>query len=114
MTMKMYCKADTIPGSCGLGYVRNYFHANASYGATRADQIQVGGTGFFTAAFVNTLTCKDMFNVLVSKYKVVMQSPTRRNENSGNGFFFLILDRSNRKKLGYTPIEAKWPWKTNR
>lgn len=108
---------QNLAGSCGLGLVYAFRDMpEETYGYTHQAplamaQRHAGGTGFFTAAFVNTTTSKKAFEELVKNNKVVFQSPMRRNNNSNRGFFFLILDRTERKRLGYTPIEAKWPWK---
>lgn len=114
----MRASVQNLSGSCGLGVLYG-FNEDIPGQYTYQQPVEqakryAGGTGFFVAAFVNSKVCKKTFEELVANNKVVMQAPVRRNENSGRGFFFCIFDRSNRKRLGYTPAEAVWPWKSTR
>lgn len=113
--MTIRASYQNLAGSCGLGLVYSFIDVREGQYTHQMPVVQAGqyagGTGFFNVAFVNTDTCRKAFDDLVKNYKVVFQSPTRRNNNSGRGFFFLVLDRSNRKRKDYEPIEARWPWK---
>lgn len=47
--------------------------------------------------FVNTPVCEEVYKLMTSRYNIAFQSPVRRNDGSGNDFFFIILDVSKEK-----------------
>jgi hypothetical protein len=117
----------TLAGGCGICYIYNFqsrlpsryqydyatrrSHLVRPEGEAGPINVQVGGTGVFIAAFVPTPECKKMYEELTSKYKLVFQTPARRNNNSGRQFITCVFDRSKAKKNTMTAIEAKWPFK---
>ena len=85
------CYSNTIFGSCGVGTFTE-FSSCLQYGR-RLDAVETeGGCGFLLAGFIDTSICRQAYEILAKRFKVVYQSPVRRNTNSGNRFFFVIYD----------------------
>lgn len=49
-------------------------------------------TGMCISTFVNTPPCHYAYNYIVKHFKVLYQSPPKRNPSSGNDVFILIYD----------------------
>ncbi len=94
------CYMDNLTSTCGVGVIYEYSDVN-SHGkwATpfNKDRLE-GGTGFEIAGFVKSDTCEKAYKFLSKKGQIVFQSPVRENINSGNEFFFVVLDFSKKKK----------------
>jgi hypothetical protein len=56
-----------------------------------------GGSGWNIAGFINTHVCKEAYEILRKKYKIVFQAPRRKNRNSDNSFFFVVYDSQRAK-----------------
>lgn len=83
-------------GTCGAGLVASFINTHSNYGVT-LDNVGAGGTGIFCAGFVGTNVCKEAYEELKGNYKIVYQSPKRRNNNSGRQFIFVVYDRRLKK-----------------
>lgn len=95
MTRPIYAAQTAVTFSCGLEVVGGFRYERYDWenAAEHAVQNRRGrGTGYCVAAFIDTAVCRDAYNVVTKKYKVLFQSPVRRNLNSGRPFFFIIYD----------------------
>ncbi len=117
---------QTLQGTCGVGLLAGFQTAWSDRpDERRMDRVVPrGGAGWQVAGFVNTNVCKDAYETLKKRYKIVMQTRTRRNNNSGNRFFFCIYDSRKppwvgKKKGAPQPVydisanaKLAWPFKT--
>lgn len=109
----------TLSNGCGIGY---WYGMLRNSGALRGDYIN-GGCGWQIAAFINEGRCKETYNQLKEKYKIIMQAPVRRNRNSRRNFMFVVYDVKNPRWVGKksgapkpiydlsTNDNYKWPFK---
>jgi hypothetical protein len=110
----MYAYDDTVVGACGLGN-KYQFEVEQDYWGDRdlLTKKTDGGTGMFIAAFIPEPNCKAAYEELTAKRRIVFQSPVRRNNNSGNKFFFCVFDeRDGAIAQKQCPsVEPNWPFK---
>lgn len=99
---------DWLPGACGVQHLEDFQEVGTSYNGSREEvsQINSGGIGLLTAGFINTDECRQAFEVLCKKHKLVYRSPIRKNINSSNWFFFAVFDAG--KKSDDPEFEAEW------
>jgi len=95
----MKAQVCNAQGSCGLGILHTFqdqsVYADTLHNYDVDKQLSyLVGTGMFMAAFIDTPDCKKMLEHLTSKYKLLFTSPTKRNKNSGNDFFFAVFDKN--------------------
>jgi hypothetical protein len=94
----MYANFNSMHGACGVG-VYHCFRNERIYQWEHPIKFNAkGGAGWVTAGFVNTTQCHEAYKKLSKKYKLVWQSPVRRNSNSGRDFFFAVWDTRKEKK----------------
>lgn len=78
---------SNVPGTCGVGVLHS-FNLN-EYNVNEFPHF-FGGIGYNIAGFLDTSRCEETYNEIKRKYKIIFQSPVKRNRNSGNKFFFII------------------------
>jgi len=61
------------------------------------------GAGWLTAGFIPNAACKEAYAILAKRYKIVFQSPRRRNNNSDNQFIFVVYDTKPASSRGKRP-----------
>jgi hypothetical protein len=113
--------ANLLSSTCGVGLLYNFTSRDNYWGHPRRSHARpVGGCGWNIAGFVNDQDRKEVYEYLKSTYKIVTQSPVRRNNNSGNSFFYVMYDckkprRSKNNPEGKWDLSGndqhKWPWK---
>ncbi len=117
----------TLYGTCGVGLIAGFSQPwdNRPDARNIETVVPYGGAGWQVAGFVNTDVCKEAYEILKKRYKIVMQTPTRRNSNSGNRFFCCIYDSKKPKWVGKKkgapqPVydisandKLSWPFKTS-
>lgn len=111
---KIYVSQRTLENGCGLGYISNYRDYTDQWTITvKPKAVTAGGTGLFIGCFVNSINCKKVYEEACANHRLVFQTPMRRNNNSGRGFFTAMFDRSQSKKLkaNMPAVEPNWPWK---
>lgn len=90
---KITSHRNQLSGGCGFLLFSHF--ANHS-GDVRYDIKGVPehfvGTGMIVASFNETDICKEAYEQMTSTYKLLYQSPTRLNKNSGNNCFICIFD----------------------
>ena len=91
MSKVVYGYRDWVEGSCGLGLVAD-FSVDSAWGRVVITTGKHGGCDFLQAGFIDESDCQAAYEQLCAKYKLVYQSPVRKNRNSGNDFFFCIFD----------------------
>lgn len=84
----------TLTGTCGVGLAARFMaDSGFHYGTQQLKGLQnYGGAKWRIAGFVNTVVCKEAYNILKEDCKIILQVPVRRNSNSGNPFFFCVYD----------------------
>lgn len=114
---------QTLSGTCGAGLLYNFRHGYGYYDHNLETSDPPGGAGWLCAGFIRNNTCKEAYETLKKRYKIVLQTPVRRNSNSGNGFFFLVYDTKKPRWVGKSkgapqPVwdvsgndQYSWPWK---
>ena len=121
--MTIYTKSRTLAGTCGVGLFHDFSDYSwdyENYPLARAGAH--GGCGWQIAGFINgDPNVKEAYHILKERYKIVMQSPIRRNSNSGHNFFFVLYDTKKQRKSKNNPTPEKyslagnknyeWPWK---
>lgn len=80
---------DELPSTCGVGVIYDF-----SINYSRIPEIYEGGAGLFCAGYINTPRCKEVYEEMKKKYKLILRTKPRINENSGNMFSFLVYDRN--------------------
>lgn len=110
--------SETLPGTCGVGV---FYDFGQPYGGIRETHARsYAGCGWNIAGFINNTPSKEVYEDLKTKYKIVTQSPVRRNSNSGNQFFCVMYDCKRPRKSKKNPdanydlsgnAKLKWPWK---
>lgn len=70
-----------------------------------------GGAGWVLVPFINTPECRKMRELCDARWPIVYESRKRVNRNSGNKFWFVIYDASNKgkAKYGYDDDDAWYP-----
>lgn len=121
--MTLHVVTHATQGQCGIGRLfsfqteesANKFNLSVGYPAyssktTLHTQVKnLKCTGFFGSGFLNDDICKAVYEELAANYKLVFQTPVRKNSNSGNKFFYAMFDRNpENKDVEY--IEPKWPY----
>jgi hypothetical protein len=111
---------DTLSGTCGVGLFygfreNNWYNRRHNSKTTRG----YGGCGWQIAGFINDSVRKEVYEDLKERFKIVMQSPVRHNNNSRNMFFFVVYDTKKPRKSKNNPnpvwdlsgnTKCKWPW----
>lgn len=99
----MLADFEVPSGTCGVGYVFNFEEYDTTGWSIDILKGTQGGCGWLMAGFVTrNKKCREAFKLLSSKYKLVYRSPTRKNVNSGNFFYFCIFDtRGTDAKIGF-------------
>ena len=88
----MFAHYSTPPHTCGLTVLYDFSRQNQGINLSLKRLPGVRGTGFFVCGFIHTKTCESFYKEVVSRYKLVYQSPVRTNTRSGNRFFFCVFD----------------------
>ena len=98
---KVWGYNSTITGTCGVGVISSLTlrrPPGLPFGMDTLERLRNnGGCGWCIAGFINTPVCRDAYEILAEKYKIVFQSPIRMNWNSGNNFFFVMYDTKRAK-----------------
>lgn len=91
---KFWFEEYSISGACGISHICDFTN-NWGWGERKyfpsARQMEAG-CAWALIGFIDTPTMYDVYQAACIKYKLVYQSPVRRNKNSGNDFFFCIFD----------------------
>jgi hypothetical protein len=110
-----------VDGQCGIGGLKKFTETTPpysvehyeSYGYSHLDSGKplkhCGGIGMFGSGFVNSPSCKKVYEVLNQRFKLVFITPVRQNKNSGNQFFYAMWDDKENDDVTYiTP--PPWPF----
>lgn len=121
MTLMVY--GQLVDGQCGIGSVKLFrdvesdkvplyveHHSYSPVDDSRYTKFyHRGGTGLFGTGFVDTNTCKKVYEALNKRFKMVLITPVRKNLNSGNMFFYAMWDDKENIDVTYiTP--PPWPF----
>ena len=68
-----------------------------------------GGCGFSGTGFIPTKVSKDSYEYMCKTFRLVFQTPVRKNKNSGNMFFYAMFDDGPNEDI--PSIEPNWPFK---
>jgi hypothetical protein len=82
---------------CGVREFGNFMVPGLGAGWASGIAIVKGGTGLYTATFINDEHCKAGYEYLTKKYKLLYQSPLRRNGKKGNLVFLCVFSDKKRK-----------------
>lgn len=86
-----------IGNNCGIGHA-SVFRNNSDYGNDLKKFNPAGGAGWLLASFTTELPdYKEAYEVLKKRFKIVFQSPVRKNKRTNHQFFFCIYDTSKDK-----------------
>jgi hypothetical protein len=113
---------STLHGTCGTGLISNFesYRNSYSYNRNIKDTALPGGAGWVVAGFINNEVCKEAYEIMKGRCKIVLQTPVRRNFNSRNRFFFIVYDKRGVRKSKNNPSGGiteetnaayKWPFK---
>lgn len=113
---------QTLPGTCGASVLASFQPYSNGDSWTNPEQLTpVGGAGWAVAGFIrHKKGCKEAYEAFKARWPIVLQTPTRLNNNSGNSFIFVVYDTRKKRKSKNNP-EGKvdlsrnskyiWPWK---
>lgn len=79
---------DLLDGTCGVAVLWDYGN---KWGSPIGDAVSAG-CGWYIAGFIDNNECREAYDEMCGKYKLIYQSPVRLNRNSGKDFFFCIFD----------------------
>ena len=112
-----------LQGTCGIGL---FYGFDSAYGG-QVDSWQnpekitgQGGANWQLAGFIEGHATKEVYETFKKRFKIVLQTPVRRNRNSGNRFFCVMYDTQKPRKSKKNPegvfdlsgnITHKWPFK---
>lgn len=68
-----------------------------------------GGCGFSGTGFIPTKVSKDSYEYMCKTFRLVFQTPVRKNKNSGNMFFYAMFDDGPSEDI--PSIKPNWPFK---
>lgn len=68
-----------------------------------------GGCGFSGTGFIPTPLSKQTYEHMCKNFRLVFQTPVRKNKNSGNMFFYAMFDDGPNEDI--PSIEPNWPFK---
>lgn len=94
--------STTPPSTCGLGVVYNFNDSWAGL-STKNPLVHEGGTPYFVAGFIDTKSCKEMYEWLCKEAELVYQTPVTKNKNSGQ-MFFSCMFKSLTNKYGFNEM----------
>jgi hypothetical protein len=113
----------SLQGTCGVGLFYNF---DSAYGS-RVDSWRSpekitgrGGANWQLAGFIEGHATKEVYEAFKKRFKIVLQTPVRRNRNSGNRFFCVMYDTHKPRKSKQNPEGVfdlsgntlhKWPFK---
>lgn len=87
---------ENLPFCCGVKDVGDFDYyeepTREEPAVEEFDSVRRSGTGLFTATFVNNHSNQKAYEYLVSKYKLLYQSPVKNNDNSRNDLFLCVFD----------------------
>jgi len=110
--MTVRYQTATVNGACGVGVIYAFHNRPQSIGYTleSPEPYLPGGAGWVSFGLINTKNCKEMFNMMKSKYKIVFLAEKRKNTNSGNSFSFVIFDKKTPVSDTVNNDAYKFPW----
>jgi hypothetical protein len=104
---------ETLVGACGVGILYEYAiddDDDGVFGEVEPREFaEAGGAGWTCAGFIEADYCKDTWNYLTKRFKLVYKTPIRKNKNSGNDFFFAVFDGMEKRPAKARAL--KWPFK---
>lgn len=102
------CERHNLSGTCGVQLAYQFQDRIDAYAtmptlrpswhrapnpADGLDRVGLGGgAGWLCAGFIRYGATKQAYEILAKRYKIVLQTPVRRNSNSGNDFIFVVYD----------------------
>lgn len=93
--MTVYASHGTVHGACGVGVVWDFSNALHNKWHRTVTEMTKGGCGWICAGFIEgDKVCDEAFLQMSNKFKLMYRTPTRKNINSGNEFYFAIFDAS--------------------
>lgn len=132
----MYGYSNIVSGQCGIGtwadinnestvttithnsYGQKYdaprfLGQNGNYVVQMLPGKRRGGCGFSGTGFIANELCKEAYEYMCSTFRLVFQTPVRRNNNSGNLFFYAMFDDNfdEDSVASIGTIKANWPFK---
>lgn len=121
--MTLMVLGQMVDGQCGIGCIRSFrqvepdrvplYVENHGYSPIEESRHtsfhHKGGTGMFGSGFINTTLCKEVYEALNKRFKMVSITPVRHNKNSSNMFFYAMWDDKENTDVTYiTP--PPWPF----
>jgi hypothetical protein len=113
---------STLYGTCGVGVLAEFSPYESAYSWTNPKTLSpMGGAGWAVAGYTPTKPgCKEVYEELKARWPIVLQTVSRRNNNSGNSFIFVVYDTKKKRKSKSNPEgkvdlsgndKYKWPWR---
>ncbi|CAB4132759.1 hypothetical protein UFOVP249_11 [uncultured Caudovirales phage] len=91
--MKKHLTAEryTLETCCGVDEIGEFEHDDPGFGHD-LDKVVNGysGTGLVISAFIDSKECRQAYEFLKDKYKILYQSDPYRNRCSGNLVFLVV------------------------
>jgi hypothetical protein len=105
--LRLNAVVSNLSGNCGIISVTSHGISNnnnwklepaPNYNLNFSRCYQHPHAGWCLVSFIDVERCQKMYKKLTSEYKLVFQSEVRKNTNTGNQFFFIILDTTKKVK----------------
>lgn len=98
--MNVRVATSALAGGCGIHVLHGFEHPSSYYSKLKDFHTLLSkGSGFTIVNFVNAPNCKKVYREMLSFYKIVYQSPVRRNSRSGRDGFFVVFDTSKKGNI---------------
>jgi len=110
--MTVRYQTATVYGACGVGAIYGFHSRPSGFGHSLEgpNPYLPGGAGWVSFGLINTKDCKEVFNFMKAKYKIVFLAEKRINNNSGNSFSFVIFDKKTPVSETVNNDAYKFPW----
>lgn len=100
MSEVLCAERDEHPFCCGVFEVGNFYYGQlgGEYDIKLSDHFPTltqGGTGLFTATFIDSPPCREAYKKLTDKFTLLFQSEPRLNRNSQRDVFLCVFQGRN-------------------
>lgn len=84
---------------CGVQEIGGFDFTDSAWGGDKIEEVsQDEGADLLIAAFIDESGQKEAYEALCKKFRLLYQSPVKRNRNSGNRLFLCVFDTSSRAR----------------
>lgn len=92
-----YADWGTLSNCCGVYEIGDFHFTSGGWGGSPIEHApRDTGANLVVATFTERDGQKEAYEALCRRYRLLYQSPIKRNRNSGNNLFLCVFDSSSR------------------